>query len=105
MYGEDYKNWNIIHIEGLFTIRRVVEIKKPLESYISIPSIKIAFDLSKVKYIDSSAITLILNFHKRLKESDGEVVIIKPSESIQEVLSIIGIDQVLQIYESKEHLP
>jgi anti-anti-sigma factor len=62
---------------------------------------KIALDFSKTQYIDSSSITLILNFKKSLLPEGGEMVIFGVNEDIKELFTIVSLYDYFTIFETR----
>ncbi|MFP4162343.1 MAG: STAS domain-containing protein [Chitinispirillaceae bacterium] len=100
---EKLSEWHIISLEGKFVIKQLMKIRKILtEIEIKECSPKIAFDLSKTSYLDSSAITAMLNLRKRLLPKNGRFVLFGPNEDILDILSIVGFDKLIPVYSSLE---
>ena len=60
-------------------------------------------DLSRVNFMDSSGIALILRLYKQMRESGGEVWVENPQHQPRKVLEAAGLDRVVRIlYAVKE---
>ncbi len=57
----------------------------------------IAFDIANVNYISSIGLRLLLTWKKRMSAADGNVALINPNETIQEILSVTGFDDIFTI--------
>ena len=99
--SEVWNSWNIIAIEGKFVIKFVSEIRKVLEPIKAQETPKIALDLSKTTHLDSSAMTLMLNYQNRLKEKKGGMVVFGANEDIMGIITIIGFDSFVPIYRTR----
>lgn len=55
----------------------------------------ITLNLSRVEYISSAGIRLLISFHKQLRAKGGSLLIHHPSESVNSVLNLTGLDEVL----------
>jgi anti-anti-sigma factor len=99
--SEVWNSWNIIAIEGKFVIKFVAEIRKVLEPLKEQAAPKIALDLSKTTHLDSSAMTLMLNYQNRLKEKDGGMVVFGANEDIMGIITIVGFDSFVPIYRTR----
>lgn len=62
----------------------------------------LAVDLSRVEFMDSSGLAVLISGLRRTKEHDGSLVLVAPTASVKRVLSITGLDKVFDIYESVE---
>ena len=58
---------------------------------------KLVLDFSKVNYISSSGLRVLLNYHKEMSEIDGELIIRKPTEMVLEVFDVTGFADMLNI--------
>ena len=54
-------------------------------------------DLSGLSFMDSSGIALILRIHKRMRELDGRLWVINPTDQPQRVIDAAGIDRLVPI--------
>lgn len=64
------------------------------------------FDLSKTQYLDSSFIGVIVSIQKKLKKNlpdTGEVILLDPSERVVEILSTMGLLELLPIRKDNEY--
>ena len=56
----------------------------------------IYFELSETHYLDSSFIGVIVSIEKKLqKDSRGSIVILNPTEKVKEILSMMGLSEIL----------
>ncbi len=67
--------------------------QKALEPYQG----SITLDMSRVDYINSAGLSVILATYQRLKKDGGRLVIQNPAAYIREVLSISGLDYLVEI--------
>jgi anti-anti-sigma regulatory factor len=44
-------------------------------------------------------VSTIINFHKRLRQTGGRVVILQPGTNIKEVFSITGVGEGIRLYD------
>ncbi len=98
---ESWKSWTIVSIEGKFVIKYVAEIRKVLEPLKDNPIPRIALDLTRTTHLDSSAMTLMLNYQNRLKEKQGGLVLYGVNEDIMGIITIVGFDSFVPIYRSR----
>jgi anti-anti-sigma factor len=98
---EAWDSWNIVALEGKFVIKFVAEIRKVIEPLKDLPCPRIALDLSKTTHLDSSAMTLMLNYQNRLKEKDGGMVVFGANEDIMGIITIVGFDSFVPIYRTR----
>jgi anti-anti-sigma factor len=99
-----WNDWTIISIAGRFTVQNLLRVKTFFDALIADSEIKIGIDLSKTTYLDSSAITIILNFNRRCSERSGKVVLFGLATEIEGILSIVGIDKIVKTVKTIEDL-
>jgi anti-anti-sigma factor len=95
-------SWFIITLQGKFIIRNLTMIRKHFDKAekISIPDV--AIDMEGVTQIDSSAITILVNFQRRIIQRDGRLVLFGLRSDIAEIFSIVGIEKMFRMCKSKD---
>lgn len=93
-------DWFVIKLEGAFVVRNIRNIRTILDEQGDTPGAKVAIDLSNTNYIDSSAITLLVNFNKRIKSSNGEFVVFGANDDIKGIFSIVNLEATIDIRDS-----
>lgn len=61
-----------------------------------------AIDISDVKYINSSGIGVLITALTKFRNKDGEVVLIKPSESVKKLLIITKLNSIFKVTDTEE---
>src|SRR5271166_3775912 len=59
------------------------------------------FDLSQVDYVGSVFLSLLLRFHKRVKEHGSEVVVAGASPRARELLHMTALDTLWALYDNR----
>jgi len=98
IYTDKWQDWHIVSIEGAFVLTRLDNVRPVFETLGKSPTPQIALDFSRLFIFDSSAITVLVNLYKRLKEVQGKLVIFAPNDDIQNILSIAGLDKVIPVF-------
>jgi anti-sigma B factor antagonist len=62
-------------------------------------------DISKVRYINSSGIGVLITILTKFRNKGGEVYLMRPSESVQKLLVITKLNAIFQIVEREEEVP
>lgn len=55
-------------------------------------------DLSKVNYLSSIGIPMLINTAKSVTSRGGKMALLNPQQNVAEVLDIVGIQQIIPIY-------
>ena len=62
----------------------------------------IILDLSHLKFVDSIGIGVIVASLMRTKEKNGQLVVVNPTASVERLMNIVGLFQLLKKYSSIE---
>jgi anti-anti-sigma factor len=92
------QGWHVMILAGKFVVKTLSVVRKRFEEIEAGQGPKVAIDLTTVTQLDSSAMTIVLNFQKRLQQKNGHVVVIGPSEEIREMFSIVGFNKAVPVY-------
>lgn len=80
---------NVVEIIGDIDGKTAPEIQQQLQSEIGADP-KILLDMSKVEYMSSAGLRMLLSMYRQVKESDGRIVLAGLSEEIQDIMSVTG---------------
>lgn len=61
-----------------------------------------AIDISRVRFINSSGIGVLITLLTKFRNVDGEVVLINPSEQVKKLLIITKLNAIFTIVDTKE---
>lgn len=95
---EPYGDWSIIKLEGGFAGTARDQFIEILEPCLNDSSPKVALDLSKLIFVDSSAIGLMIHYSDKLKENNGILATFNPNASIADILEMTGFSRVVKTY-------
>lgn len=98
---DTWHDWQIITLSGKFVVQSFSLVRNKLETMETGPARNVALDMSSVSQIDSSALTIILNFQKRLLDKGGRLVIFGPNAIIKDTLLIVGFNMAVPIYNTR----
>ena len=84
--------WGDIEKSGNEIKERLVALDRP----------KFLLDLTRLEYMGSSVVALIVKLWKAVKEKDGQMVVVNTSSMISEVLDIAGLTRVWTIVDTDE---
>lgn len=94
-----WNSWQIISLNGKFVVKNLTIIRKKFEDSVgTTTSNLVALDMSRVTQLDSSAITLLLNFQKRIVDKGGKLSLVGLNNEIADIFSIVGIDKIFNLY-------
>jgi anti-sigma B factor antagonist len=73
-----------------------------LNEHISKGVNKCIIDISEVRYMNSSGIGVLITILTKLRNKEGEVVLLNPSEQVKKLLVITKLNNIFSTFESKE---
>lgn len=94
---------HIIYLSGeLIDKNQATELSAGIDELILGHNVKLVFDLSELKYINSSGLNVMINVLTRVRKSGGEVVITNVSKRVNELLIITKLNTVFTVTETVE---
>ena len=72
------------------------------ESLDSEPARNIVFNLSKVSFIDSSVLGVLLGRYKRVSKNGGKVIIVSPPPQVRKILELSGLFRIMGESDSED---
>ncbi|MDO8683456.1 MAG: STAS domain-containing protein [Armatimonadota bacterium] len=91
----------LIELEGEVDVYTAPQLKQQMISLLEEGKIEMVVDLTKVEYLDSTALGILIGGLKRVRERDGNLPLICPSPRIRRVFEITGLDKIFDIYNSE----
>lgn len=90
------KNGNEITVKIIGRLDTVTgpELEKELQDLTDIN--KLILDFTKLDYISSAGLRILLTAHKQMSKQ-GEMVVLHPIESVMEIFEVTGFDDILTI--------
>lgn len=64
--------------------------------------LKCIIDISRLRYINSSGIGVLITILTKFRNKNGEVVLLNPSESVQKLLVITKLNAIFQVAKTEE---
>lgn len=91
----------IVELEGEVDVYTAPQLKQQMISLLESGARDMVVDLTKVEYLDSTALGVLIGGLKRMRERDGNLSLICPSARIRRVFEITGLDKIFNIYNSE----
>lgn len=95
-FDEDKRNWNI-ELEGEVDIYTANNLKESIIDIISNNQEDIIIDASKLVYIDSTGLGVLIGALKRLKQKEKDIYIINARSNIKKIFNITGLDKIFKV--------
>jgi anti-sigma B factor antagonist len=99
-YEEDYV---IVLPDEEIEVYNISEIKEVLFDIIEKGNRRLIMDMSRVEYIDSSGLGVLVSVLKKVKHAEGKLVLISPKSSVKQILSLTNLDKVFNIQDNLEN--
>lgn len=90
---------SIIEIEGEVDTYTSSKIKQDILKVVD-QTQKIVISMEKVKFIDSTGLGILIGVLKKVKEKEGEMIIVSPNSYINQIFEITGLFKVFKIVET-----
>ncbi len=98
-------NYSVYRIYGSIMLRTIPHISPRINNHIySEYSKHLVFDLSNVKYLDSSGLNFLRASHMQMKESGKRVYFLNPAPNVRELMDNTGFDTDTSIIESCDEI-
>jgi anti-sigma B factor antagonist len=95
-------DYDVIEIVGDLKVFDLADYTAFFDDYLSDGHRNIIIDFSKINYIDSTAIGLLVNIKRNAEEVGGSLKISSVNDDIMNVFSITGIDHFMEIFPTVE---
>ncbi len=96
------KELPIIELEGEVDVYTAPQLKQQMISLLEGGARQMIVDLTKVEYLDSTALGVLIGGLKRMREMDGNMVLVCPSPRIRRVFEITGLDKIFDIHNTAQ---
>lgn len=94
---------SFFHLEGdLIGETNGLEVVDLISDHINKSHTKVVFDLSQLRYMNSSGIGVLITAHTKLKNNKGELVLLNPNDQITKLLTITKLNTIFKIFEDKK---
>jgi len=92
----------ILDVEGEIDVYTSPELKQKIVEYTEAGVKSLVINLSKVEYLDSTGLGVLIGGLKRLREASGNLSLVAPGMRILRIFEITGLDKIFDIYPSEE---
>jgi len=89
---------NVLPLEGEIDLHVSSEVAESLRTMIAKRPKLVVIDLTKVTYLDSSGLAILIEGMQKVQEYGGKFALAGVQESVQHIFEIARLDQVFQIF-------
>ena len=97
-YTELDNGVRLIKLNGVLDMNGTYSIEVQFVRHCTGENVRILVDLSKVRYISSIGIPLLVNTAKSILNRGGKMVFLNPQDKVLQVLELVGVPQMIPIH-------
>lgn len=98
-------SWTVVSVSGELDLHTSPQLREHVLALVGEPPVRIALDLTDVAFMDSSSLGTLVTCLKRVRERDGQLVLVGVTGSPMKVFTLTGLDRVFDIVPSRDRLP
>lgn len=96
----------LITLQGVANLRSTADLKRMLSEATEDVGIRqVVLDMSGVEMLDSAVLGILLAHHQKLQRRGGELVLLSPSEEMNDLLAMTDLEQLIPVYSTQEEIP
>jgi anti-sigma B factor antagonist len=92
----------VLEVGGEVDVYTAPKLRERLVDMVNAGHTHIVVDLSRVEFLDSTGLGVLVGAHRRLRARDGSLDLVCPHERVLKVFRITGLDNVFDIHASVE---
>ncbi len=101
--GRDKNGYQLVDVSGkIDRLKDSIVLKSYINSLLERNVSSIALNLSKVTYLDSGALNVLIYCHTSLRKKNGTMALIEPNEYVKDVLDVVGLSKLVRVYSTEE---
>lgn len=92
----------VVRLSGRVAGEKCRDVYKKVQELLSAEKLKLALDMSKVNYVDSEGIGMLVGATILVRERGTRLKIFKIAETVKQVLITTNLNRALNLYDSEE---
>ena len=96
--------WTVVEVQGELDLHTSPPLREHVLQLIDGGTDRIALDMTKVEFMDSSSLGALVMCLKRMRERDGRLVLAGVTGTPMKVLNLTGLDRVFELAPSVAEL-
>ncbi len=97
---KEYDWWQVLEINSELNIKNAYKLKLIIDQMIEQKKNKLLLNLSKLNYMESVGLGVLIYIKKRVAEVKGECKFVIPSARIKKLISMVNLDRYFEVYNS-----
>ncbi len=99
---EEQKNRKLVRLEGRLDATTTPALEVKISKVLEENKQFMLIDFSKVDYLSSAGMRLLLSATKKIKAHGGKLVFCAMSDEVMEIIKMAGFERILAIYPTEE---
>ena len=91
-----------IEIIGSLDAHNFEQLEEVFDQYFEQGAYNMVVDLARLEYVSSAGVGVLIGAAGRAQANEGNIVVVGPQESVQEVFDLLGIGHIFPIVETRE---
>jgi anti-sigma B factor antagonist len=93
----------IVYLEGnLIANHQIDDLQNELDFHLNDEDLKLVLDLSKMEYMNSTGLGVLIHIFTQVRNNGGEVVLVNIPENINKLLLITKLNSIFNVEETLE---
>ncbi len=97
-YSELEDGIRLVKLKGALDMNGTYAIEVEFVRHCAGENVRVLVDLSKVNYISSIGIPMLVNSAKSVAKHGGRLALLSPQKSVEDILELAGIPPIISIY-------
>jgi anti-sigma B factor antagonist len=97
---QERDRWSVVSLRGEIDVYTAPRLRQALIDLVEGGKTNILVDMSKVDFLDSTGLGVLVGGLKRVKAQDGSLEIVATQDKILKIFEITGLSKVFPIHES-----
>lgn len=90
----------VVDLKGELDLATAPQLRRKIHELIESGHTRVAFDLSKLEFMDSTGLGVFIGCLKRIRERDGTLALAGLLPNVARVFEVTGLDRIFTIYGS-----
>ena len=99
---ERRESWTIVTVGDDVDLHTAGELRAALNATLDDSEGPLVLDLSGVRFLDSTTLSVLVGAHKRLRHRGFALQVVGAGESARRVLAVTGLDRVFRLHETRD---
>ena len=98
---EKFGDVTVVRLEETLDASNAAEFKNQFSTIVEQSSLKMLFDLTDLKFVDSSGLGVILSCLRKLKATGGDLKLCQMAPSVRALFELVRLHRIFDIAESR----